>query len=353
VLGQPWWTPPGSGQITRPDEDLLTPRSEDEASPSAYVSASAKVSWPSDPHEILPSWVFQIPFLAPPVAQLTVEPRVQAGVGTQLLIGADEATDHRATGEFDFESLRRSTGFLLAGANAVGLFTVDAGVRLSVTADFPFPIGSTTFLDVDKKFPIPIAGSGSAGPVRTAAATAADFATPAIPQALNLLQPFKGGLLNGPAATNAFIEQCYAPDALTPQPIPQSDPVPGNPADLMKGAEWPCNICIYTKGHPQLDLTTIKLQYDAARVGHPEWPLWPATIPVSWVQVLVPASTPPTWKCDTYDNTGCYDICTWNPETAALAVVREPKQIVPLLPPTPAYDDERFLLNGCDRPPPA
>jgi hypothetical protein len=354
VLGQTPWMPPVSGRIVRPDDDLVVPRSTTEASPSAYVSASAKVTWPSDPHDLLPSWVFQIPFLDPPVAQLTVEPRVQAGVGAQLLIGASEATDHEATGEFDFGSRRLSTGFMTAAANAVGLFSVEAGVRLRVRADFPFPIGSKTFVDIDKKFPIPIAGAPSAGAVSTAGGASADFVSPAIPASLSLLQPFKGGILNGAAAADAFIEECYAAQDLAPQPVPSAAPEPGDPTDLLDGAEWPCNICINTVANPQLDLTALKLQYDDLRATtHPEWPPWPSTIPANWVAVLVPAATTPTWKCDTYDNTGCYDVCTWNPETAALTVVREPKQIVPLLPPTPDYDDERFLLNGCDRAPPA
>jgi hypothetical protein len=349
VLGQTPWSPPASGPIDRPDANLIFPRSPAEAIPSVYVSASAEVSWPADPYSILPSWVKEIPFLNPPIARLRVKPTVQAGIASQLFLTVSEGADHYEPQEFRFVSRRLSTMTLLAGAGTVGLFTVEAGVRISVTADFPFPVGSKTFVDVDKTIPFPLAGGTSPGNVDAAAAASFSDAVPDFPAALDVVTTFK----SFQADPAAFIEQCYAPQPLAEQPMPMPDPEPGNPADLFDGVLWPCNICIYTAGHPTLDLGTLKAQYEAGRASHPEWPPWPADIPDDWVQVLVPASTAPVWKCNTTYNTGCYDLCTFNPATSALTVVLGPEQVIPLLPPTPDYDDERAVLYQCDVDPPA
>lgn len=352
VLGQASWTPPGSGAITRPDADLTMPRSDVEALPSAYVNAHADVKWPSDPYDLLPSWVASIPFLDPPFAQLSVSPTVEVGVLGELFASISEGADHHQPQEFRFSSRRLSSMALIAGTGAVGLFRVDAGVRISVTADFPFPIGPKTFVDIDKKFPIPLASDVKTGPVATAGAASLDDGGPSFPPAVQALQTFKG-FHYGAGAVQDFIDACYAPQELAVQVIPQPQPVPGNKADLLKGAEWPCNICVYTANHPGLDLTSIKQQYEAARISHPEWPPWPAGAPAEWVEVLVPASTTPVWKCNHFYDTGCYDLCAFNPVTQQLTVVKGPDDILPLLPPTPDYDDERALLNFCDYDPPA
>ena len=69
--------------------------------------------------------------------------------------------------------------------------------------------------------------------------------------------------------------------------------------------------------------------------------------------MLAPATTPPSWRCNHAFDTGCYDLCTLDPDTHALGVALEPGDIFPLLPPTPEYDDERDLLSNCDFDPPA
>lgn len=352
VLGESPWAPPPSGRITRPDADLTMPRSDVEAVPSVYVNAHADVKWPSNPYDLLPSWVTSIPFLNPPIAQLSVSPTVDVGVLGELFAALGEGADHFQPQEFRFSSRRLSTMALLAGTGAVGLFRVDAGVRISVTADFPFPVGSQTFVDVDKKFPIPLASDAKTGNVDTAGAVALDDGSPSFPPVVSALQTFKG-LHAGADEVQAFIDACYAPQELAPQPIPAPAPTPGHPADLLNGAEWPCNICVYTAGNPTGSLTSIKQQYEAGRAMHPEWPPWPASVPDEWIQVLVPAGTAPVWKCNHYWDTGCYDLCSFDPVSHALAVVKGPSEIIPLLPPTPDYDDERALLNECDYEPPA
>jgi hypothetical protein len=351
VLGQTPWVPP-AGRIDRPDGDLIFPRSPTEAVPSVYVSASAEVAWPENPFDILPSWVQKIPFLNAPTARLTVKPTVQAGIASQLFVALSEGADHRATTEFEFKSRRLSSMTLLAGAGTVGLFTVEAGVRVSVTAEFPFPIGEKTFVDIDKSIPFPLAGDTAQGNVDVAAATSFSDVAPDFPETLDGIKSFKN-LYVGAAAADAFIEQCYAPQELAEQPLPDPEPVPGEPADLFEGVLWPCNICINTSGHPSFDLTTLKTQYEQQLPSHPGWPPWPPEIPAHWVQVLAPAATPPVWKCNNYFDTGCYDLCTFNPATSVLTVALGPEQIVPFLPPDAKYDDERALLPLCDYDPPA
>jgi hypothetical protein len=351
VLGQAPWSPPGSGPLTRPDTDLFAPRSTDEATPSVYASAMAELAWPSHPSQILPDWVFTIPFLDPPIARLTVAPSIAAGVPSQLFVAVDEGADHIVSGEFAFTSRRLSTMTMRAQVGAFGLFQVEAGVRILVTADFPFPVGSKTFVDIEKKIPIPLFGTPASGHLDIAFAFSGSSQGPTFPEPLDYLGSFKA-FHTEPAAITSFIEQCFAPQALAEQPVPQPEPEPGDPATLFEGALWPCNICIFTAGHPTLDLGTIRAQYEAALPSHPDWPPWPEEIPDDWVAILAPATTPPAWGCDTNGNTGCYDLCAFDFETNTLTVVLGPEEVIPLLPPTPDYDDERAVLAQCDFEPP-
>jgi hypothetical protein len=127
------------------------------------------------------------------------------------------------------------------------------------------------------------------------------------------------------------------------QPTPKSDPVPGDPADLFDFALFPCNICIHTR---EEEIEGIKLAYEAELPNHPDWDPWPADIPPDWKTVLVPATTEPTWLCNSAVKTGCYDLCRIEPP-AVFVVDREPAEIIGLLPPTPEYDDERVQLAKC------
>jgi hypothetical protein len=105
-----------------------------------------------------------IPFLNPPTAKITVTPVIDAGVASQFFLGFAAGTDYEPFREFDLLEDRLATMEILAGAGAGAGFRVDAGLHVSVTADFPFPIGSRTFVNVNKTFTVQLAGGVAATP---------------------------------------------------------------------------------------------------------------------------------------------------------------------------------------------
>ncbi|HXZ46678.1 MAG TPA: hypothetical protein VEH02_08115, partial [Pseudolabrys sp.] len=242
------WTGPGTGLILRPELDPSIARSAAEAEPSINVSATAQVKYPENPKDLLPSWVFGIPYLALPEAYVTIAPTVEAGAGGQFDLGAGEGSNHIENQEFRFISTRFSAATMVAGLNIAASFNVKVGFRLLVKANFPWPVNEITFVDIDTTIPVPLYGDKVTGATYIAGSwsTGEDR-----PETLDYLKTLQGVEFKGPAATAGFIQQCYAPGAQpaasTPAPTP---PAPGKPEDLFDKDKllWPCNICLNTRG---------------------------------------------------------------------------------------------------------
>jgi hypothetical protein len=348
LLGDTPWLPPASGPVVRPDELLHEPRSEEEAAPSVYAMAYAEASWPDAEHiyDLLPGWVAHIPFLEPPIAKITVKPSIEAGASSQLFLALEERTDHERSGELGAVSRRRSTMNLKAQANVSGSFSVEAGLRLKVAANIPF-VGNKTLIDVEKSIPIPLFGKPfAAGELDEATAISLTDATPDQPEVVDALAKFHDLPLLEGAAVSAFFDACYAPEQPAAQETPVTPPKKGDPTDLFEFALYPCNLCVYTRAGT---LESIKIQYLNELPSHPndpDWIPWDDSIPDDWNEVFLPATTGPSWGCDDPSQSGCYDLCRFDPPST-LVVEKEPAEIIPLLPPTPEYDDERALLSQC------
>lgn len=312
------WAPSGGGPVLRPELDPSRARSNAEAEPSIRVEAKATVKYPKNPSDLLPAWVFDIPFLVAPEVYVTIAPTVEAGAGGQFLLGAGEGSDHIENQEFRFISTRFSSATMLAGLNVAASFNVEVGLRLYVSADFPWPVGETTFVDIDKTIPVPLYGDKVSGKTLVAGAWSTGEDTP---ETLDYLKTLHGTEHVGAAKTAAFIKQCYAPGN---QPAannpPATPPAPGKPEDLFDNDDvlWPCNIC----------LNTVGVDYDGKQ--NPSWKQ-PYHLK-SQARFLMPASTPASWKCDAPAKSGCMDLCRFNPTTKKLTVARRPGQIAGGLP---------------------
>jgi len=327
------WQAPSSGPAMRPDIDPSQSRSSAEAEPSIGVTARAVVRYPQSVREILPAWVFNIPFPLEFDAYIEVAPTVEAGVGGQFVIGAGEGSDHWENQEFRFMSDRFAASVLATGLNVAASFRVDVRLRLWVRVRFPWPIGGKNLVNVDKTIPVPLFGDQKSAPAIVAGAWSTGHDAP---EGIDYMKTMHGVELRGPFEANTYIQQCYAPGptvaAAPPQPTP---PAPGNPEDLFSPEDimWPCNICMHTIGQ----------DYDGK--SDPEWPNPHYVEPrVEW---LLPATTPATWPCDAPAKSGCMDMCRYDPATDRLTVVRRPGQVASSL---PAGHPEKDFYAFCEQP---
>ncbi len=327
------WTGPGSGLVLRPELDPSMARSTAEAEPSISVAAKAEVKYPENPKDLLPSWIYDIPFLSPPEAYVTIAPTVEAGAGGQFDLGVGEGSNHIENQEFRFISTRFSAATMIAGLNVAASFNVKVGFRLLVKANFPWPVNEITFVDIDKSIPIPLYGDKVAGATYIAGSWSTGEDTP---ETLDYLKTLQGVEFKGPVATAGFIQQCYAPGAQpaanTPTPTP---PAPGKPENLFNNDKllWPCNICLNTPG----------VDYDGKQNANWKQPyhLKPQ------MTFLLPATTPAAWPCDAPPKSGCMDLCRFDPLSMKLTVARHPGQIAIGYP----FDSpERSFFQQCEKP---
>ena len=295
-----YWTPPASGDADRPDWDPYAPRGPEEALPSAYVSASATVKYPKNPEELLPDWINDVPYLMTPIAYITVTPTLEAGVAGQLGIGVQEGGYFTEEGEYQLYDHNVSAFGIQASTQATAAFRVDVRFVLRISVDAPWPVGVIDLVDIDETIPMPIGvESTDYGHLDWAAGIAHDQNAE-----LDALVAFDTAY-GTPQETEAFLDWCFAEEAEVPdEQIPETEPTPGDPSLLFPGnALWPCNICV-----------AIDEQSEGEEF----------VIPVSYASVVQPATTPPTWSCDSQAKSGCMDACVSDLETGTLTKIHGP-----------------------------
>jgi hypothetical protein len=311
----------------RPDQDPYKSRSGLEAEPSIYALAAATLKYPSNPKDLLPSWVFGLPGVKFD-AYITVTPKVEASVAGQLSLGSGEGSNYYQPKEFEFSATRRAASSLVAGMRTAASFSVVVRLYINVSAEFDFIAGKVrkTLINVNKTFPVPLAGSAKTGKVYQGGtvSTGGEF-----PETLDGVTTLHGIQHPGAQGAAAFIKQCYAPSQ-PPTNEPKSEPATaGNPKDLFTGILWPCNICVASAA--VFDGSTMKAPAHADT-------MMPSNPP--------PGPAPGHWKCDDYRKSGCMDLCTFNPATKAFAIAQLPKQIAASL---LANDPNKVLFGQiCD-----
>ncbi|MCC6544819.1 MAG: Ig-like domain-containing protein [Nitrospirae bacterium] len=323
------WSKPNSGPFSRPDYDpsgtldflYYAPRSDKEKRPSVYVKASAPLKYPEDPYDLLPGWVKPLADSAgiKPTAYIQVTPTIEAGAGGQFGIALSEGTNQSRSGEFDIYNDRLAALGIYSGIRAGASFKLETMLRIKVTAGFSTPFGDITkdIIDISPKFPIPIAGSKAASNVELAsAASSNEFSKLDAPETLDGMVTFKAPKVK--PDPKAFIEQCYAKEnEVPPEDPPKPEAEKGNPEDLFPDDIWPCNICIATDEVKDKSGTPVEPPHS---------------------DLILPAQTAPSWKCDAKIKSGCMDMCIWEKkfdETGKpiLTKVKGPKEIADDIPP--------------------
>ncbi len=330
------WSPPSGVFFSRPDYDPLglkdfesyESRSNDENLPSVYAEASAVLKFPKDPKELLPDWVDDLP--GPSFnAYIKVTPKVKAGAAGQFGISASEGTNNKTELEGEFlvanPSDRLSALGIYSGVEANASFDVDAELRIYVYADFGWPIGDITFIDINPHFNIPLAGGEPvASKVALATAYSTSGSTPEVPEKLDSLTTFKGSKY-----PEEFINICFAKETeVPPEEPPEPEAEKGDPEDLFEYMY--CNICMATDAviNPKTGVTEVPAHQDILMPGNP---------------------TPPAvWKCDAKSKSGCMDLCKLNKATGEFTVVKNPSQIADSLPTTdPDYSKLYSFYKSC------
>lgn len=310
LTGAKIWAPAGVLH-NRPDLDFSKPRSSVEADPSINVLAKATVRYPDNPLDFLPDWIDAIPFLSKNsiVAFVEVSPTIEAGAAGHLYLGAAEGRGHTYPQEFKIAYSRFSNSALMTGLSVAGSFRIEVRLALKVKADFPWPVGETTFIDLDKTIPIPLTGDKRETKPEAVGGWSSDFQAPETLDHLRTLYANHAG-----SAAGAALKTCYAaenqPNA---QPAPQTPPEPGNPKDLFKNMLWPCDICVFTKA----------VKHDGR--NDPAWSHKLVDLPARGEYVMRSTGTP-NWKCSAPAKSGCMNMCRMNPDRS-LVIQRTPAQI--------------------------
>lgn len=345
TLDDDLWTPPSSGFFSRPDYDptgLLKfqsyeSRSTEENLPSVYAAASAAIKYPDDPSEMLPGWVVGLPGLDWD-AYIQVTPTIKAGATGQFGLVVSEGTDNNHDSkEFGAHPESRTSALgIYSGSEVNASFEVLAELKLYVSADFGWPIDRIDLININPKFPIPIAGgTPSSSNVELAAAYSTSDNTPDLPETLDHFNTFKG--TKKPVE---FINLCYAKETEVPPEKPPCTKEEGKDlppecktekGDVTELFEYlPCNICLYTDAVINSKTGEIK------EPVHQE--------------ILSPVNpTPPAvWHCDAKVKSGCMDLCKLNKETGVFSVVKNPSQIADSIPTSdPDYNELYPFYKAC------
>jgi hypothetical protein len=323
-LGASVWTPDTPPH--RPDDDQTVARSVIEKLPVSRFNAGVNVTYGLDQ---------LLAFLAlPPFelrhAEVFVKIDANAAFASQFQIQTTEA--HYTMAPDCHGGGPRSGVVLRSGADAWAGIAVTVGVNI----EFVLELG---FFDVTLRFnpqatPFnPNSGSHFvAGPVASATSEVAPTST--TPPSYSSFEPFSGTVLDG----DAFVQSC-----LSQTPPPQAPPpvsfTPGNPADLLRVLEFPCNICMFLPAEISRACVPLLNAPADTDCGNSFNGLKPCTNPLCHEVDVVPPVRPnlqtvempasqatlpanERWVCNSTQKTGCFDTCRYDPARA------EPLQVI-------------------------
>ncbi|MBY0421926.1 MAG: hypothetical protein K2Q06_06445 [Parvularculaceae bacterium] len=346
----PWKAPAGTLFPLRPDTDPTKARSDLEKAPNAYAKAGVKVEY--DPTGMIPA---EILANAPVVltAKVFVDPNIQvAGGGSFNMISTQLSTVNPALVKpgsmpgtpVDVES-QHFVGYN-SGASVFGRFALDAGVditmRLVISLPWPFDDIDITVLDVHPRtsFLEKTTGDAKAAPASTYASLNAQEAV----KTGKLFQTFLA--LGGATDATAYLQACVA----QPAP-PAAEPPPpgykkGDPNDLVKVIDLPCNICIgmpdtpwvgkkkdpnavYPGPTPKGVAKGFAFKYkpvdDSGLPASQRWTCGGEVPSSSATLAKAPASANP--YLNKIKNAGCYDQCRVDQSTGQFTIVESAKSL--------------------------
>ncbi len=321
----PTWKPtPGVEFSVRPDFDVTKARSAVEKTPNAYLGASVKVAY--SPLDILPGALKALCGNKPVsicVKQFDIyaKPMIDTAFTSQFNIAQTESGKWngkifpaaQAIPDFRPQNMDQYRQTVISyGSTAMSRFALEAGVDFNLHLHITIPIIDDidrSLIDVHPKTTVleKISSNSAQGKMVDAGTQATKYVA--------TKQPFQSyNTFKGPADGTSHIKSCLAkPSATGPMPA-EPTYTPGDTTDLLEGIEYPCNICI---AYPDVHWT------DENGVAQ----MYPGQ---AWIHDKVSQAGKPAqvqWSC-TKNKGGCFDMCTFDPNTKKLTLVRTAIEMV-------------------------
>jgi hypothetical protein len=321
------WAPPAVPFPPRPDFDFSIARSSNEKRPSGRLHTGIDVTYPIG--DLAAS--LAVPPLELEKAEVFVSSALDAAFVSQFALGLEEGKPGFVDIDCKDPPLTRLR--MQSAVDVLASIAVKAGVHIDFLLDLGLFERTFSFNPtVDIIDPTVVSSSPVVGP--EAEAEMRPGVSDPDSAAFRSFSSFSAGSEDG----RAFVDACLTEPPPSPQPEPTPSYQPGDPLDLIRPDEFPCNICLFFPQSitsaclPRQDLVAsgaipADYQCDLAINGMPctdpncaDTPISPA-VSVNVHQVLFPASqaslpTDQRWLCNAFEKFGCFDLCRYDPNAA-------------------------------------
>ncbi|MBI4516037.1 MAG: hypothetical protein HY699_09515 [Deltaproteobacteria bacterium] len=325
----PAWSPPPGNFPPRPDFDFSVARAADEKKPANRFRAGVKVSYGLDALGIKLS----IPPFSLDNAEVYATSDLDAAFSSQFQLSFEEGR---------FKSLppdcnpAPDTAVVLRSAlETFAELLVKAGIRIDFSIDLGF---YTKHFHIHKEVPVinpQVQDNVALGPLAEARIIIGVPPQPG-PQSYSQFSSFSAGNENG----LAFVSECLnQPPPADQPPPPPPQLTPGDPRDLLKPLQFPCNICLFLPDSIYsacLPKAGVPADYDCGFGvnGGPcpdpncENVAIAPPVAANLTEVLFPVSqsalpSGQQWLCNQTEKSGCFDLCQYDPNAAQPLVIAE------------------------------
>ncbi len=284
---------------SRPDLDFNTARSEQEKIPNLSLGASAAIEY--SPTDLLPEAIMNNNYITTSF-KVIVKPIIGANYTSQLNFVSRETPKRLTASRQEFQ--------IFSGTSVASTFALVTGIDLVINLHVPLPIVDDIDIDLVNIHPRYTAAEMIRDQHKAGDRSAyleSSLITKIPQRRMTLFNTF--GKYVNPSRAQQYINQCLSlPEVTNPAPEKPSYE-PGNPEDLTKFVEYPCNICVGYKGY----------EYDDPETGK-------HVVIKSHLETMTPSdyNNMPSnlrWSCDSLREVGCYDKCSYNVKTDQLTVI--------------------------------
>lgn len=314
------WAPTPNVEFPfRPDFKISQARSNVEKIPNAYVKAELAVEY--SPVDLIPAKIRNNHFITVNFS-VFAKPTIGGVFTSQFNIFNSELVHAKklaaVNGPIDYTPINMEQYknlHIQSSTSASSRYALEAGIDLTLHLHVPLPWPlddidlnlinvhpRTTVLEVNN-----VDYDESSKLAQAHSSSSKILATKNLFYNYKTFNNYSGAPIN-------HLKECIAKPTADGSLPPTPEYKPGNEVDLLKGIEYPCNICV------MMDTYTYKDENKKTQTIE------------GFLEVLFPASQDhiPSnlrWKCDKVYESGCHDVCIYNPETDELKVVKTAKQL--------------------------
>lgn len=308
------WTPPGNTwdpdhfplRPDLPDIYLDTARSASEKKPNGYFGASVEIAY--EPLGMLPAVIRDNSFIKP-IFRIFVRPKIEMGVTSQFDFWNAEISQWKGH-NFNPKQFDNYRGLdIFSGVGIATDFALEAGLDFELTLELFI---KKTLVNVHPRIGKPLftKSAYNIGQRRAGAFTQLSLQQCPGCSAFSTYATLSGTTPDAEEHIKECLEKPTEPGEMPPSPTYE----PGNPEDLLGLLEYPCNICIGWSDYTYYNSETGKYE----------------TIP-EYVGTIFPAKVNDKpedlqWEC-TLGKVGCYDMCSYDPNTKTLTVKTSAKEM--------------------------